>query len=108
MPGLQAPVSDYANSWNAMSEEDRASVWNVMDDTERAELKNYLERLNINKCPHCGYTGLIRASKLTTGGVICVLNGIVFSFVLIGIPLLIIGLNMRDRYWYCKNCERRS
>lgn len=58
-------------------------------------------------CPFCKSQNIGEGKmKLTTGGVICVIIGILTIFALIGIVFLLAGNRMREMKYECQNCRK--
>ena len=59
------------------------------------------------KCPFCQFSDrLVIRKPVTTVGMILILIGIFLSPILIGIPLIIIGLKTTERKYQCGNCHK--
>lgn len=57
-------------------------------------------------CPYCHQPVTpYRYTKISTGGWVMIIIGLIFTPVLLGIILIIIGINMKESYATCPNCR---
>lgn len=60
------------------------------------------------QCPFCHNTiKPYSVSKTSTGGVICILAGILLAPICIGIVLIIVGINMKEVSRICPHCRMK-
>ena len=57
-------------------------------------------------CRWCGQQ-VYSVDKISTGGWLCILFGLLLSPVLIGIPLFFLGFFIKDSFVACDNCGRQ-
>lgn len=59
-------------------------------------------------CPFCHQAITPnRYTKISTGGWVMIVIGLIFTPILLGIILIFVGISMKDSYAICPNCKMR-
>jgi len=72
-------------------------------------IKQYYDSSNVHiHCPFCSHYVIPNSiRKITTGGIVCILAGLILTPIIIGILIIFIGMGMKETTTYCSYCKMK-